>query len=95
MLVEKSNLPSNFLLISPLEIAPIEIKGKKGPQVISADEHPKPTTTLEVLKLIYCRHHLSGKYFRRCRNFPLSLQRMEQLTPETLLEYAMEQELLF
>ncbi|KAK5647594.1 hypothetical protein RI129_002486 [Pyrocoelia pectoralis] len=32
------------------ELVPIEIKGKKGPEVISVDEHPKPHTTMEGLK---------------------------------------------
>jgi acetyl-CoA C-acetyltransferase/acetyl-CoA acyltransferase 2 len=31
------------------EIAPIEIKGQKGPVTIDRDEHPRPDTTLEVL----------------------------------------------
>jgi acetyl-CoA C-acetyltransferase/acetyl-CoA acyltransferase 2 len=31
------------------EIAPIEIKGRKGPVTIDRDEHPRPDTTLEVL----------------------------------------------
>jgi len=29
-----------------LEIAPITVKGKKGPQVVDTDEHPKPETLL-------------------------------------------------
>lgn len=29
------------------EMAPIEVKGRKGPQVIDTDEHPRPQTTLE------------------------------------------------
>jgi 3-oxoadipyl-CoA thiolase len=31
------------------EIAPVEIPGKKGPTIVSADEHPRPDTTLETL----------------------------------------------
>jgi acetyl-CoA acyltransferase 2 len=31
------------------EIAPIELPGKKGPTVVSRDEHPRPQTTLETL----------------------------------------------
>jgi len=31
------------------EIAPVEIPGKKGPAIVSADEHPRPDTTLEGL----------------------------------------------
>ena len=31
------------------EIVPVEIPGKKGPTVVSADEHPRPNTTLEGL----------------------------------------------
>jgi acetyl-CoA acyltransferase 2 len=31
------------------EIAPIEIKSRKGPVLLSADEHPKPETTIESL----------------------------------------------
>jgi acetyl-CoA acyltransferase 2 len=32
-----------------LEIAPVEIKGKKGPEHMTADEHPRPETTKETL----------------------------------------------
>eukprot|EP00558_Chaetoceros_sp_UNC1202_P007209 CAMPEP_0197245684 /NCGR_PEP_ID=MMETSP1429-20130617/10398_1 /TAXON_ID=49237 /ORGANISM="Chaetoceros sp., Strain UNC1202" /LENGTH=395 /DNA_ID=CAMNT_0042706225 /DNA_START=43 /DNA_END=1230 /DNA_ORIENTATION=- len=32
-----------------LEIAPVEVKGRKGPQIIDTDEHPKPDTTVEKL----------------------------------------------
>uniref|UniRef100_A0A1Y1KW43 Thiolase N-terminal domain-containing protein n=1 Tax=Photinus pyralis TaxID=7054 RepID=A0A1Y1KW43_PHOPY len=32
------------------ELVPIEVKGKKGPEVIAIDEHPKPHTTMEGLK---------------------------------------------
>lgn len=32
------------------EIAPIEVKGKKGPVLFARDEHPRPDTTLEALK---------------------------------------------
>jgi 3-oxoadipyl-CoA thiolase len=31
------------------EIVPVEIPGKKGPTIVSADEHPRPDTTLETL----------------------------------------------
>ncbi|HEU0368331.1 MAG TPA: 3-oxoadipyl-CoA thiolase [Candidatus Acidoferrum sp.] len=31
------------------EIVPVEIAGKKGPTIVSADEHPRPDTTLETL----------------------------------------------
>jgi len=31
------------------EITPVEIPGKKGPTVVSTDEHPRPDTTLEAL----------------------------------------------
>lgn len=31
------------------EITPLEVKGKKGPEVFEIDEHPKPQTTPEVL----------------------------------------------
>jgi acetyl-CoA acyltransferase 2 len=31
------------------EIAPIEVKGRKGPVTIDRDEHPRPDTTIEVL----------------------------------------------
>jgi 3-oxoadipyl-CoA thiolase len=31
------------------EIVPVEIAGKKGPTLVSADEHPRPDTTLETL----------------------------------------------
>ncbi|KAJ3029092.1 3-ketoacyl-CoA thiolase, mitochondrial [Rhizophlyctis rosea] len=31
------------------EIEPIEIPGKKGPEVVSSDEHPRPQTTIEQL----------------------------------------------
>jgi 3-oxoadipyl-CoA thiolase len=31
------------------EIVPVEIPGKKGPAIVSADEHPRPETTLETL----------------------------------------------
>ena len=31
------------------EIVPVEIPGKKGPTVVSIDEHPRPDTTLEAL----------------------------------------------
>ena len=29
------------------ELAPVEVKGKKGPEQFSADEHPRPESTLE------------------------------------------------
>jgi acetyl-CoA C-acetyltransferase/acetyl-CoA acyltransferase 2 len=32
------------------EIAPIEVKGKKGPVLFARDEHPRPDTTVESLK---------------------------------------------
>jgi acetyl-CoA acyltransferase 2 len=32
------------------ELAPIEVKGKKGPVLFAKDEHPRPDTTLEGLK---------------------------------------------
>jgi len=32
------------------EIAPIELKGKKGPVLFAKDEHPRPDTTLESLR---------------------------------------------
>ncbi len=32
------------------ELAPIEVKGKKGPVLFAKDEHPRPETTLEGLK---------------------------------------------
>jgi 3-oxoadipyl-CoA thiolase len=31
------------------EIVPVEVPGKKGPSVVSTDEHPRPDTTLEAL----------------------------------------------
>lgn len=31
------------------EIAPVEVKGKKGPEMMTMDEHPRPETTLEGL----------------------------------------------
>ncbi|KAL2913865.1 hypothetical protein HK105_206599 [Polyrhizophydium stewartii] len=31
------------------EIAPVEIKGRKGPETFEADEHPRPATTIEGL----------------------------------------------
>ena len=31
------------------EIVPVEIAGRKGPTIVSADEHPRPDTTLETL----------------------------------------------
>jgi 3-oxoadipyl-CoA thiolase len=31
------------------ELTPVEIPGKKGPTVVSTDEHPRPDTTLEAL----------------------------------------------
>lgn len=31
------------------EVAPIEVRGKKGPEAMSVDEHPRPDTTLEGL----------------------------------------------
>ena len=31
------------------EIAPVDIKTKKGPSQMTADEHPKPQVTLEAL----------------------------------------------
>lgn len=31
------------------EIVPVTVPGKKGPQVVDEDEHPRPDTTLEVL----------------------------------------------
>ena len=32
------------------EIAPVELKGKKGPVVFARDEHPRPDTTVEALR---------------------------------------------
>jgi acetyl-CoA C-acetyltransferase/acetyl-CoA acyltransferase 2 len=32
------------------EIAPVEVKGKKGPVLFARDEHPRPETTLEALR---------------------------------------------
>ena len=32
------------------EIAPIEIKTKKGPKEMTADEHPRPETKIEQLQ---------------------------------------------
>jgi len=32
-----------------LEIAPVEVKGRKGPVVVDTDEHPRPQTTVESL----------------------------------------------
>jgi len=32
------------------ELAPVEVKGKKGPVLFAKDEHPRPDTTLEGLK---------------------------------------------
>ena len=29
------------------EIAPIEVKGRKGPQIVDTDEHPRPETTVD------------------------------------------------
>mgnify|MGYP003644198782 CR=1 FL=1 len=37
--------PRLILFLS--EIAPVEVKGKKGPISIDADEHPKPDSTVE------------------------------------------------
>ena len=31
------------------EIAPVEVKGRKGPEAVAVDEHPRPETTLEGL----------------------------------------------
>ena len=31
------------------EIVPVEIKGRKGVEIVSVDEHPRPQTTLEGL----------------------------------------------
>lgn len=31
------------------EIVPVEVKGKKGPETVSADEHPRPQSTAESL----------------------------------------------
>lgn len=33
------------------EIAPMEVKGKKGPEKVTADEHPRPTTLADLQKL--------------------------------------------
>lgn len=35
--------------IFDLEIAPVEVKGRKGPTVIDTDEHPRPEATVESL----------------------------------------------
>jgi acetyl-CoA C-acetyltransferase/acetyl-CoA acyltransferase 2 len=32
------------------ELAPVEVKGKKGPSVLDRDEHPRPDTTVEGLR---------------------------------------------
>jgi acetyl-CoA C-acetyltransferase/acetyl-CoA acyltransferase 2 len=32
------------------ELAPVEVKGRKGPALFSRDEHPRPDTTLEALR---------------------------------------------
>jgi acetyl-CoA C-acetyltransferase/acetyl-CoA acyltransferase 2 len=32
------------------ELAPVEVKGKKGPALFAKDEHPRPDTTLEALR---------------------------------------------
>jgi acetyl-CoA C-acetyltransferase/acetyl-CoA acyltransferase 2 len=32
------------------ELAPVEVKGRKGPSLFSRDEHPRPDTTLEALR---------------------------------------------
>ena len=32
------------------EIHPIEIKGRKGPELVSMDEHARPSTTIESLQ---------------------------------------------
>jgi acetyl-CoA C-acetyltransferase/acetyl-CoA acyltransferase 2 len=32
------------------EIAPVEVKGKRGPALFSRDEHPRPDTTVEALR---------------------------------------------
>jgi len=32
------------------EIAPVEVKGKKGPALFARDEHPRPDTTVEALR---------------------------------------------
>lgn len=32
-----------------LEIAPVEVKGRKGPTIVDADEHPRPEATVESL----------------------------------------------
>jgi acetyl-CoA C-acetyltransferase/acetyl-CoA acyltransferase 2 len=32
------------------ELAPVEVPGRKGPQVVSRDEHPRPDTTVEALR---------------------------------------------
>ena len=31
------------------EIAPVTVKGKRGPEEFKVDEHPKPTSTIEQL----------------------------------------------
>jgi len=42
------------------EIVPVEIPGKKGPTIVSADEHPRPDTTLEVLAKLKPAFRLPG-----------------------------------
>jgi len=50
------HIRSVCILIHFKEIAPIEIKSKKGPHLLSADEHPKPATTLEVCHTLTHSH---------------------------------------
>jgi 3-oxoadipyl-CoA thiolase len=42
------------------EIVPVEISGKKGPDIVSSDEHPRPDTTLEGLRKLKPAFRNSG-----------------------------------
>lgn len=43
------SLLANEAGIFKAEIAPMTIKGKKGPEEFSVDEHPRPQATVEAL----------------------------------------------
>jgi hypothetical protein len=76
------------------EIAPFEIKSKKGPQVISTDEHPKPATTLEVrgeAPAHFARVLADVLHRRDCPNSLPSSRKTEPSMPATHLAFAMEQ----
>lgn len=40
---------SNQAGVFKAEISPVEIKGKKGVEIMDKDEHPRPTTSMEQL----------------------------------------------